>query len=110
VKNVWAIPELFVMPTPLMVSVNPGVAVMVKALAPALNTIPFTSVLAARERNRVFDVAKVAVSAEPLGTVAGVQLLALFQLLVGGLDCHTELPATARLVGRRMQAAKIQER
>ena len=39
-------PELFVMPVPLMVSVNVGLAVMVKALAAALNTMPFTSVLA----------------------------------------------------------------
>ena len=52
----------------------------------------------------------VAVSAEPLGTVAGVQLLAVFQSLVGGLDCHTELPAMAGLVGRRMQATKIEDR
>jgi len=29
------------MPTPLMVNVNVGLAVIVNALAPALNTLPF---------------------------------------------------------------------
>ena len=62
-------PELFVMPAPLTVNVNVGTAVIVNALAPALNTMPFTSVLAERETLVVLDVANVAVSEGPLGIV-----------------------------------------
>ena len=61
------IPELFVMPTPLMVNVNVGLAVIVKALAPALNTMPFTSVLAEMETPVVFERANVAVFPDPIG-------------------------------------------
>ena len=46
------------MPTPLMVNVNVGLAVIVNALAPALNTMPLTSVLADRETAVVLEVAK----------------------------------------------------
>jgi hypothetical protein len=41
----------------------------------------------------MLEVAKVAVSAKPLGTVAGVQLFALFQLLLAGVDFQVALPA-----------------
>src|SRR6266566_8908307 len=68
------IPELFVMPTPLRVNVNVGLAVIVNALPPALNTMPLTSVLAERETPVIVEDAKVAVSDGPLGMVAGVQL------------------------------------
>ncbi|PYK53836.1 MAG: hypothetical protein DME48_10225 [Verrucomicrobia bacterium] len=61
-----AIPELFVIPVPLMVNVNGGVAVIVKALAPGLNTMLFTSVLAETKTPVVLDVANVAVSDAPL--------------------------------------------
>src|SRR6266568_3393583 len=70
------IPELFVMPTPLMVNVKVAGAVIVKAFPPALNTMPLTSVLAERETPVLLEVAKVAVSDGPLGMVAGVQLAA----------------------------------
>jgi hypothetical protein len=42
-------PELFAVPAPLTVNVNVGPAVIVNALAPALKTIPFTSVFAEME-------------------------------------------------------------
>src|SRR6266568_2006323 len=70
------IPELFVMPTPLMVNVKVAGAVIVKAFSPALDTMALTSVLAERETPVLLEVAKVAVSDGPLGMVAGVQLAA----------------------------------
>ena len=74
---------------------------IVNALAPVLNTIPFTSVTAEIETATVFDKPKVAVSAGPLGTVAGVQLAAVFQSAVPGIGSHIALPASARLVSSR---------
>jgi hypothetical protein len=86
-------PELLVMPTPLMVSVSVGLAVMVKALPPELNTMPFTSVLAEIETPVVLDEANVAVSVELLGTVIGDQLVAVFQSPEPGARSHCALPA-----------------
>jgi hypothetical protein len=80
---------------PLMVSVSMGLGVIVNALAPGLNTIPFTSVLAEREMLVVLDVANVAVSDELSGMVDGVQLLAVFQSPEPGLVFHVALPAKA---------------
>jgi hypothetical protein len=45
----------------------------VNGLVPALNAIPFTSVSAAKNTFLILENANVAVSAAPLGTVAGVQ-------------------------------------
>src|SRR5438552_1979593 len=78
------IPELFVMPTPLMVrnsSKSANVATLiVNALASALKTMPLTSKGVANwspTRTAVaLETSKVAVSPGPLGTVAGVQLAA----------------------------------
>src|ERR1700680_1990922 len=85
-------PELFVMPTPLMVKTNAGLAVIVKLLASGLNTIVFTWVLAERETPVQFERANVAVLAAPLGTVAGVQFVAVFQSALPGLRFHVALP------------------
>jgi len=93
VTKFCVIPELFVIPVPLMVNVNVGVAVIVNALAPALNTMPFASVLPAVETPVVLEKPNVAVSDDPLGTVAGAQLLAVFQSPVAGLANHVALPA-----------------
>ena len=76
-----------------MVKVNVGLAVIVNALAPALNTMPFTSVLAERESAVFVDVLNVAVSDGLLGTVRGIQLFAVFQSPVAGLAFHVALPA-----------------
>ena len=45
------------------------------------------------ETSVVFERAKVAISAGPLGTVAGVQLPAVFQSPEVGLRSHVALPA-----------------
>src|SRR5437762_7837906 len=79
-------PELFAIPAPLTVNVNVGTTVIVKALAPALKTMPFTSMLAERKTLVVLEVANVAVSDGPLGMVGGVQFAAWFQSPVAGLD------------------------
>ena len=68
---------------------------MVNALAPVLNTMLLTSVLAEVETAVVFEEANVAVSDEPLGTVAGDQLLAVFQSPEAGLVFEVALPAKA---------------
>jgi hypothetical protein len=84
------------MPTPLMVKKNVGLeagTVIVNALAPALNTMPFTSVKAEMETPVLLEEANVAVSVGPLGTVAGVQLPAVFQSPVVGLAFQVALPA-----------------
>ena len=93
VTSFCVIPELFVIPTPLMVKPNVGLAVIVNALAPALNTMPLTSVLSETETPVVLEDANVAVSAGLVGTVRGVQLFAVFQSPVAGLAFHVALPA-----------------
>src|SRR5713101_3318459 len=112
------IPELFVMPTPLMVNVNMGLAVIVNALPPELNTVPLTSVLADRDTVVISEVAKKAVSDGPLGGPPAVQLPAVFQSPVVGLANHVALPAKlllavkirsvrmAAAAGRKAQARK----
>ena len=91
------VPESFVMPTPLRVSVKPGLAVIVKLLAPGAKVMPSTVVFAEIEMAVVFEVAKVAVSADPLGAVAGVQFVAVFQSPELGLRSHVALPARTEL-------------
>ena len=90
-------PELFVIPTPLMVNVNEGFAVIVNALAPELNAMPFTSVSAEIETPLVLEDANVAVSNGPLGMVGGVQFAAWFQPPVAGLVFQVALPAKVLL-------------
>src|SRR5258707_996693 len=89
-----AFPELFVIPAPLIV--NRRSHVTVKALAPALKIIWFTSVFADGERLVVADEPNVAVSLGPLGTAVGVQLSIVFQSPVIGTALHVAL--SARLV------------
>jgi len=72
-------PELLMMPTPLMLSVNTGLLEIVKALAPGLNTMPCTWVKAEVETLVTVDNAKVAVSAAELRTIVGSQFAAVFQ-------------------------------
>src|SRR5204863_1691235 len=71
------VPELLVTPAPLTVSlVEVGAGLIVNALAPELNTMLLTVTLAERATAVVLERAKGAISFEPLGTVAGVQLAA----------------------------------
>ena len=83
-------PESLVTPAPLNVSIGKKLelAVIVKPLAPGAKVIPSTVVFAETEMVVVFERAKVAVSANPLGTVAGVQFVAVFQSPEVGLRSH----------------------
>jgi hypothetical protein len=91
--KVWAIPELFVMPTFQNCKKFPRLAVIVKALAPALNTMPSTNIPAERETPVMLEDANVAVSADPSGGPPAVQLAAVFQSPVAGVVSHVALPA-----------------
>ena len=79
-----------------MVNAN-ALSVIVNALAPALNTMLFTCIRLERERPVMLDVANVAVSVGELGTVAGIQLAAVFQSPVPGAAFHVALPAKLML-------------
>jgi hypothetical protein len=97
VTRFWVVPELFAIPTPPTVNINVGPTVIVNALAPALNTIRFTAVLAERETPVVFEAANVAVSDGPLGMVGGIQFAAWFQSPVAGLFFQVPLSAKVLL-------------
>src|SRR5689334_14132796 len=90
----WVITELFVIPLPLIVRVSTEL-LMVKGLAPALNTMLLTSVVAERETAGILETLKVAICVGPLGTVGGVQFAAIFQLPVVGLSFQVALPPLA---------------
>src|SRR5437763_13595941 len=64
-------------------------------MAAGVKVIPSTVVFDETEMAVVFERANVAVSAEVLGTVAGVQLAAVFQSPEAGLRSHSALPAWA---------------
>lgn len=84
------------MPEPLIVrrvKSPEGSVVTVKALDPGLKTMLFTSIRSARAIFTIFETPNVAVSAGPLGTVIGVQLVGVFQSPVAGLGSHEALPA-----------------
>lgn len=100
-------PELFAVPAPLTVNVNVGPAVIVNALAPGLNTMPFTSVLAEMETPLVLEDANVAVSNGPLGMVGGVQFAAWFQSPVAGLVFQVALPANKVLLAVESRSSHI---
>jgi len=95
------IPELLVMPLPLIVTVGAWL-MNVNGLAPALNTIPFTSVSAAKNTLLILENANVAVSAAPLGTVAGVQFAAVFHVPEPGFAFQVALPAKAAVAAKNM--------
>src|SRR5438067_6965030 len=107
--NSCANADSFVMPAPLTINVNVGAAVIVNGLAPALKTMPFTSMLAERKTLVVLEVANVAVSDGPLGMVGGVQFAAWFQSPVAGLVFHVALLAKVLLTvkGRSSNIATI---
>jgi len=91
------VPELLMIPVALKVSFKPEVAVIVKLFAPGAKVIPSTTVFAEIETSVVFERPKVAVSDDRLGTVAGVQLVAIFQSPDPGLSSHVALPARTEL-------------
>ena len=100
-------PELFVMPTSLIINGDGVLAVIVNALAPALNTIPFTSVFADRDTAVRLLMANVAVSAGPFGTVLGVQFAAVFQSPVAGLLFHVALSPKVLLAVESRSSSNI---
>ena len=53
----------------------------------------FTSTEADKEMVLLLDPAKLAISVVPFGTVAGVQLAAVFQSVLVGREFHVALPA-----------------
>lgn len=90
------IPESFSIPIPLtgllIVRVNDGLTVIMNGLAPEPNTILITPVLSERKIAVVLERSKLAVSFGPLGTVAGFQLLAVFQSPLVGMRFQVALP------------------
>ena len=68
---------------------------MVNALAPGLKMISERSTYST-EMSVTVETSKVAISEEPLGTVAGVQFEAVYQSLLVGLRFHVALPAKAK--------------
>jgi hypothetical protein len=78
-----------------MVKGKSGEQVMAKALAPGLKTMLLTSVGAESETAVILEAEKVATSDAPLGTVLGLQLVAVFQSLLAGFPFHVALPAWA---------------
>jgi hypothetical protein len=56
------------------------------SLAPGLKTIPSTSVPLETEISVVFETSKVAVSADPLGTVGGVQFCSGIPVTAGRIQ------------------------
>jgi hypothetical protein len=107
--NLCAIPELFVIPVPLMVNVRAERAAIVNLLAPALNTMPFTSVSREMETRVIVDTSKVAMSDGPFGGPPAVQFAAVPQDPVAGLANHVALPANVVLLtaSRTMNTAAI---
>jgi hypothetical protein len=59
--------------TPTKISRRKGLGVIVKALAPGVNTMPSTVVLVETVTLVILERSKVAVSADPLGTMRDVQ-------------------------------------
>ena len=95
------IPELFVVPLPLIVSVRLGLIVIVNALAPGLNKMVSTSVFAEKDSAVIVERLNVAVSVNPLGGPPAVQFPAEFQSPEIGSARHAALPAKASIVKTR---------
>lgn len=97
-------------PVPLMVCVNPGVTVTVKALAPRLNTRLSIVAFAVSERAVVADVLKVATSAAAFGGPPADQLPAVDQVPLAGAASHVALAAKAGLAASIAARAKRAEK
>jgi hypothetical protein len=84
-----------VIPVPLIINPRDTEGVIVNALPLGLNTMPLISTVVGMETAVVLETANVAVSASPLGTVAGIQFAAVFQSPVVGLRSQVALPPWA---------------
>jgi len=69
--------------------------------------MPSTVVFAEIEMAVVLESANVAVSADPFGTVAGVQFVAIFQSAEVGLRSHVALPPRARPARKNIRPQPI---
>jgi hypothetical protein len=69
--------------------------------------IPLTSTLLEIETAVLLELAKLAVSDAPFGTVAGLQLDAVFQSLVVGLVFQVALPAEASRMKAKLRVRKV---
>src|SRR6266516_3021497 len=94
------------MPTPVMYNVAPAL-LMVNALAPELNTIPFTCVRAEVKTPVTLEVAKVATSAAPFGGPPAVQLAAVFQSPLTWFIRHVALSAKMLLAVESRSSSNI---
>jgi hypothetical protein len=92
VMKFCVLPELLMIPAPLMVRVNPGLAMIAKLLAPAPNVIVLTWVLAEMETPVVADWANVAALCGLLGTTGGAQFMAVFQSPLIAFGLQVALP------------------
>ena len=80
--------------------------VMVNMSAPRLKTIELTSVGSVGAMAVICEVASVAVSAGPFGTIAGVQFAAVFQSPLVGFRFQVALPANASVTVRRTRVGR----
>lgn len=106
-------PELFVMPTPLIikndVNEEDDSTVRVNTLAPTLNIMPLTPIGELLPRSStltsvVFETSNVAVSVGPLGMVSGIQFVGNAkpsQMLLVGSRSHVALPQKAVAEAKR---------
>src|SRR6266568_6891639 len=92
-KNVWTLFEALVIPDPLRMSGTPGSALMLNEFAPELKLSPLISVRADTATCVTLDMAKLAMSDGPFGTVCGIQFAAVFQSLFVGFLSQVALPA-----------------
>jgi hypothetical protein len=72
-----------------------------------VNMMPLTSVFAEMEMAVLFERSNVAVSVGPLGTVAGVQLAAVFQSPEMGSRSHWALSAYVTVGTRNIREQRI---
>ncbi|MBA3272554.1 MAG: hypothetical protein H0T11_01600 [Chthoniobacterales bacterium] len=83
-----------------------GTVVIVNALAPALKAMPLTWVAAETETFGTLEKANAAISVGALGTVLGIQFVAVFQSPEVGFVFQVALPAKA-LFGCVPRSTKI---
>ena len=88
-------------PTPLIRKPAKGDGeVIVNMLAPAWKVIPFRVTLDESETSAVLEAPKVAISERPFGTVAGIQLAAVFQSPLVGLRVQGGTAGLGGAVGK----------
>src|SRR5689334_4551118 len=92
VANCCVTPEVLITPAPLIVIKCP-LGSIENGLAPEAKTTLFTSTDAETVIAVMLEVVNVATSSGPLGTVAGVQLAAVFQSPLVGVALQVALPA-----------------